>query len=88
MLSGLSENIPMVSFEYHLSEREKATAGKCVERLSLLAGNKIELNIAPAETTDLLLEKWVSEDAFWNVFPSRLEGRPGFHCGDIWVRCL
>jgi FkbM family methyltransferase len=88
VLSGLSEKIPLVSFEYHLSEREKATTRKCVERLSLLAGNKIELNVAPAEATDLFLENWVSEDTFWNVFPAELEGRPGFDYGDIWVRCM
>ena len=87
-LPPISEKIPLISFEYHLSEREKETTRKCIERLSLLGGSDLELNIAPAETMDLFLQEWISEEAFWKIFPAELEDRPEFHYGDIWARCL
>lgn len=88
VLSGLSHSIPLVSFEYHLSERELEATRNCIRHLSELSSNGIELNIAEAETSRFIDEKWMTERAFWETFPRDYYERPGYTYGDIWVRSL
>ena len=88
VLRGLSHHIPMVSFEYHLAERELETTRNCIGHLSHLSPNGVELNIAECETSRFAFDEWLPEEKFWQVFPRDFYDRPGFSYGDIWVRSL
>ncbi|HUR99729.1 MAG TPA: FkbM family methyltransferase [Pyrinomonadaceae bacterium] len=88
VLSGLSHSIPIVSFEYHLADRELQATRNCIDHLSKLSGNGLELNVAEAETSRFLYDNWLPEAEFWKVFPENFYDRPGYTYGDIWVRAL
>jgi FkbM family methyltransferase len=88
VLSGLTHSIPLVSFEYHLADRELQATMNCVDRLSALSSNGIELNLAKPETSQFVYDDWLSEKAFKEVFPRDYSDRPEFRYGDIWVRSL
>jgi FkbM family methyltransferase len=87
VLNGLSQPIKLISFEFHLGEKDVRYARSCLERLTRFGPS--ELNITPAETSTFLFEKWIPVDAFLSQFPGNvIKSLPGNLYGDIVVRSL
>lgn len=81
---GLTQPIPLVSFEFHLSERDIKKTLACLERLEQFGSSQI--NLTPAESTTLHLGSWMSIEHFLAWFPGDLSHTlPGFQYGDILV---
>jgi len=81
VLSGLTQTIPMVSIEYHLTAEDIAKTQHCVERLRLLGLRYT--NVCPAEVPKLALPAWRPIEEFDTWFPAALEGKSGYRYGDL-----
>jgi FkbM family methyltransferase len=86
VLKGLSQAIPLISFEYHLGEREVQTARSCLDYLSQFGD--IEINITPSTSMSFMFEKWVSLSEFLQLFPQYFVNLKEYAYGDIFVRYL
>ncbi len=86
VLKGTEQVIPIISFEYHLTEREIDTAVKCLRHLEQISGDGIEVNITPAEKLKFMFSDWLSVNDFLSRFPEAFSGDKDFLYGDIWVR--
>ena len=84
VLSGLSQPIPLVSFEYHQEDDQMQKAFACLDRLSSLGS--IEINITPAETTIFGLSEWLDATAFKAAFKEKFEGNQEFLFGDLFIK--
>ena len=85
VLSGLTEAIPLVSIEFHLTDRYVAKTLSCLERLSALGSGQV--NLCPAESSIFHLPEWMPMDEFRRWFPGDLkQSLPGNLYGDIFVR--
>ena len=62
VLNGLSRAIPLVSFEFHLSGRDINKTVSCLQRLSRLGANLV--NITAAETSAFYFEEWMTLQQF------------------------
>lgn len=81
---GLTESIPLISFEFHLNERDIRKTLACLERLEQFGQSRI--NLTPAEDSTFHLEKWIPMQDFLAWFPGDLSRTlPGGHYGDIFV---
>ena len=60
VLRGLDRSLPLVTFEYHLSERELLVG--CLERLEQLG--PIETNANTMDSGDLVFSRWLSVSEF------------------------
>ncbi len=75
VMAGLGKPVPLVTFEYHLSEIAELRA--CLDQLASLG--PIELNANVMDTGDLVFESWLSPEAFL--------AHPELpHEADCWVR--
>ncbi len=86
VLQGLSQPIPLLSFEYHQNEGMMQDAYACLDRLSSLAS--LQVNITPKEQSRLVLDKWLDVDEFKVAFQTSFHGREQFLFGDLYVRML
>lgn len=84
VFQGLTTPIDLLSFEYHLSEKEIATTQKCLDYLSQFG--EIQINLTPAETMVFEFVEWLSLDEFREKFPHEFIDREGYFYGDIFVR--
>jgi FkbM family methyltransferase len=85
VLRGLSEPVPLLSVEFHLSETSIAKTRTCLDRLLELGA--YEANVTPAESAALHLPAWAPLKAFAASFPGDLRDTlPGDRYGDIFVR--
>lgn len=85
VLKGLSQPIPLISFEFHLDERNVTKAVLCLKRLS--AFGSCYVNIAPAEASFFHFSEWISLDEFIEWFPGDLKHKlPGDSYGDIFAK--
>lgn len=85
VLEGLSAPIPLVSFEFHLLDRDISKSRLCLERLIELLGNAW-VNLTPAESADWHFDDWIPLEAFTRWFPGDLSVTlPRAHYGDIFV---
>lgn len=86
VLRGLSQPIPLLSFEFHLSDTPQIFA--CLQRLQQLGAH--DINVAPAEKSFFLFHEWIPLEQFVSALPTQLEtslpGQPGHQYGDIFVR--
>ncbi|MBN3922944.1 FkbM family methyltransferase [Nostoc sp. NMS4] len=84
VLKGLTQPISLLSFEYHITEREINTTAACINYLSNLG--KILINVVPAEMHSFVFEEWLSPDEFFKRFPEDVAdlGKDGY--GEIWIR--
>lgn len=81
---GLTQKIPLISFEYHFSDNEAKSVRECVEYLSTLG--EIKINVTPSEKLHLKYWKWLSKDVFLKEFYDHIRHEPGFGYGDVWIR--
>jgi FkbM family methyltransferase len=85
VLTGLTHPIPLVSFEFHLNERDVAKTIGCLQNLSRFGPARI--NITPAESATFHFQDWMPLDQFAAWFPGDLDRTlPGDHYGDIFAR--
>jgi len=84
VLKGLSQPLPLVSFEFHPGEREVQIARECLDRLAQFG--PLSINVTPAESTKFYFERWQTLPEFLALFPGHFRDREGFHYGDIFVR--
>lgn len=85
VLKGLSVPIPLLSFEFHLVERDISKAAGCLELLQGLG--QAQVNLSPAEDAVFHFAEWQSLDTFRQWFPGDLErSLPHDIYGDIFVK--
>ncbi len=85
VLKGLTQPIPLMSFEFHLRESDIQTTIACMKRLAQLGGK--DVNITPAASSSFHFDVWMPMERFLAWFPGDLEHTlPGFKYGDIFVR--
>lgn len=84
VLLGLTQPIPLISFEFDLNERGIKKTLACLERLGQFGRSRI--NLTPAEDSTFHLERWIPLQEFLTWFPGDLSHTlPGYHYGDIFV---
>ena len=86
VLRGLSQAIPLLSFEYHQTDGRMQKAYACLDHLRSLG--EIEVNLTANEQSLLVLDEWVDADAFRDGFLKRFLGNEQFSYGDLYVRML
>jgi FkbM family methyltransferase len=84
VLKGLTQPVPLLSFEFHPGEREVQIARDCLAYLSRFG--TLTINVTPAESTAFHFEEWKTLEDFLALFPQYFRDREGFHYGDIFVR--
>lgn len=83
VFKGLSQPIPMLSFEFTIPEFT-SNAIECIIHLRSIG--EIECNYSPFETFDFALEKWLSSTDFLKIFP-KLESE-NCRYGDIYIKFI
>jgi FkbM family methyltransferase len=85
VLEGLSQAVPLLSFEFHLSEREVEKVLACVARLEFLGSG--HFNLTPGDGSEFYFRDWLPLEDFASFFPGDLKESLGESpYGDIWVR--
>lgn len=84
VLKGLSQPIPIISFEYHQDRGLMEAAYVCLDHLRSFA--KIEVNITPKERSQLALKEWLDPNEFKEAFQAKFLGDGQFLFGDLFVR--
>jgi hypothetical protein len=90
VLKGLTQPIPLISFEFHLKETGVIQTLSCLERLAGFGDQWV--NIAPAETPLFQFPDWRPLEEFMEWFPGDLHStlprysRCGYLYGDIFVK--
>jgi hypothetical protein len=85
VLTGLTQPIPVLSFEFQLTDHGIRKTIACLEKLAQFGASRV--NITPAETSLFHFRDWVPLSTFIAWFPGNLEeSLPGEHYGDIFVR--
>jgi FkbM family methyltransferase len=85
VLKGLTNSIHLISFEYHLWEKEISKSIACLQYIFNIFGD-IEINITPSEKLEFYFEEWISLDTFLNIFPNFIINNYDYRYGDIFVR--
>jgi hypothetical protein len=89
VLKGLTQPIPLISLEFHLSERDIAKTLSCLRRLSAFGSHFV--NVAPAEASFFQFQEWKHLDEFMEWFPGNLRSTlprysyGGYSYGDLFV---
>ena len=85
VLEGLTQPIPVLSFEFHLTDHDIRKTIACLEKLTKFGASCA--NITPAETSSFHFKDWIPLEQFLAWFPGDLkESLPGEPYGDIFVR--
>lgn len=85
VLKGLSEPLPLLSFEFALLDGDIAKTLGCLERLSGFGAARV--NITPAEASEFHFAEWDALERFRGWFPGDLKrSLPRDIYGDIFVK--
>jgi FkbM family methyltransferase len=84
VIKGLSRPIPLLTLEYHLSERNVEQTIACVDRLAELGS--LSINLSHGEQPDLMWTDWVDYRRFRTEFPARAPRTPTCSYGDLFIR--
>jgi FkbM family methyltransferase len=85
VLKGLTQSIPLISFEIHMNDDGRRKAITCLELLQRFGPSVV--NLSPAETPVLRFNDWIPLAQFASWFPGDLpQWLPGDPYGDIWVK--
>lgn len=84
VLGGLTQRVPLVSFEYHLRGDGVARALACLDRLATLGTATV--NVTPSERLAFAGDTWRTHRDFVTFFRDTLPSMAGYHYGDIFVR--
>jgi FkbM family methyltransferase len=83
VLKGLTQPIPLLSFEYHLQKDNIDKTLACIDYLSHLG--ELSINITPAEKLLFTFEKWLPVKEFLKLFPDSFCSQKEYGYGDIFV---
>lgn len=86
VFKGLSQPIPLISFEYFQKAGGKAKAEACID--SLARFGDIRLNLATAEGASFALDRWMEREEFLDYFRNQLPADGKFWYGDIYVKTV
>ena len=86
VLQGLTQEIPLLSFEYHLRKREIKTVHSCLDYLSQFG--ELWVNLIPSTSMEFAFKEWINLDKFLSVFPKGFRDREGYFYGDIFVQTI
>ncbi len=85
VLRGLTQGLPLISFEFHLTEAAVRRTRACLERLLVLGAT--HANLTSAERSTFHLPDWMPVSQLLDWFPGDLGSTlPGLPYGDIYVR--
>jgi FkbM family methyltransferase len=85
VLKGLTQAIPLISFEFHLNTAGIRKTIACLESFSVFGPSSV--NAIPAETSRFIFADWMPLTEFIAWYPGDLEkSLPGYRYGDIFVR--
>jgi FkbM family methyltransferase len=85
VLKGLTQPLPLLSFEFNLSSKHLAKTLACLERLMDFGPSHV--NLTPAEDSTFYLQEWVLLEQFIKWFPGDLKrSLPGALYGDIFIK--
>lgn len=84
VLRGLSQSIPLLSFEYHLTEQGVEATRSCLRRLQGFGA--WEVNVTGPEEPALRLPEWMPVDQFLKWFPGGSQDRLDVYYGDVFMR--
>jgi FkbM family methyltransferase len=84
VLKGLSHQIPLLSFEFHLTPDDLAKTRACLEMVGRLG--RYQVNVSPAETPGFLSERWTPLEQCLSTFPDLLTRISGLEYGDLYLR--
>ncbi|MDZ4877485.1 MAG: hypothetical protein CLLPBCKN_006920 [Chroococcidiopsis cubana SAG 39.79] len=84
VLKGLTQPIPLVSFEYHLSQHEVNQARACLYYLKQFG--ELHINLRAQGRALFTYQDWLPLDEFLTLFPDTLRPLKGYSYGDIFVR--
>jgi FkbM family methyltransferase len=79
VLRGLTQSIPVISFEFHVQDEDLLKVRACLNRLSELGAT--DANVTVEEACTLQFAEWMPFRQFHDWFPGNLSGY-----GDIFVR--
>jgi len=86
VLAGLSQPLPLISFEFHRRGNGVATALNCLSHLSQFGS--LSINITGAESPTFASREWMEQDDFSRFFRDTVPRLTGYDYGDIFVRQL
>lgn len=84
VLKGLTQPIPLLSFEYHLQKDNIDKTLACIDYLSHLG--ELRINITPAEKLLFTFQEWLPTKEFLRTFPNSFCSRNEYGYGDIFIR--
>lgn len=84
VLKGLTQPIPLISFEYHLSKQDVALALTCLDYLKQFG--ELQINLRAQGRSLFTYQDWLPLEEFLKLFPESLRSRKGYSYGDIFVR--
>jgi FkbM family methyltransferase len=84
VLKGLTQPIPLLSFEYHLSQKEVGKALVCLDYLSRFGD--LRINLRAQGRAMFAYEDWLTLQEFLRLFPDAFRSRKGYSYGNIFVR--
>jgi FkbM family methyltransferase len=82
VFATLAHPLPLVSFEYHRAELDRAA--RCVAMLA--AGHEAEVNLTHTGLPRFSLPEWMPAGEFLRTLDARLGGSASSAYGDVWVR--
>jgi hypothetical protein len=87
VLNGLTNAIPIISFEYHLNKKDIQKVKNCLEKMNVFGESHV--NVTPAEQCKFVFQHWMPLEQFLEWFPGDLQQiLTGDLYGDIFVRNL
>lgn len=84
VIKGLTHSIPLISFEYHLTDKELECARDVLSVISMLGD--YSCNLREAKGIDFALSDFIPINQFMHKFPNQLELKLKDGYGDIFCR--
>jgi len=84
VISGLSQPLSLISFEYHLTPENIEKTLLCIDNLT--EKSNVFVNISGAECNRLHYRKWKTPQEFLELFPDNFRTRRDFRYGDIYIK--
>jgi len=86
VLRGLSSQLELLSFEFHIDQKSMTAASRCLNLLE--QHGDIEMNITSYKRYAFAWSNWVRRNDFEKRFADDFGDDPAFAYGDIFVRYL
>ncbi|HEY4329308.1 MAG TPA: FkbM family methyltransferase [Phycisphaerae bacterium] len=83
VLAGLSQRVPLLSFEYHSGAKGYATVEACLDRLAKIG--ELRLNLSGQEKWEFSLADWVNQAELLIQLDRRMTADPESY-GDVMVK--